>query len=109
MDKEVITRNLHLIAEALACSIYELKNKELCVGNTFSTENDVTYDSVNAWMEELTARPRSAPFVLGSSNPTVDLLKSALKTYPHDVKGNQSINQLIMINQSINQLLFYSY
>ena len=92
---QVILRNVQLLSEALACTVYELHG-EACRGQVFSHSDPSSAkekrklgpsaDAVAMWTEEMAARPRATATTLGADNPTVQVLTDTLKVYCEDVR-----------------------
>ncbi len=100
VDQAAILRNLHLLSEALACTVYELQG-DTCRGQVFahpsssskeaaeakrSTRLGPSAEAVSMWTDEMAARPRATALELGAANPTVEMLAETLKVYCEDVK-----------------------
>ena len=85
VDERAVLRNAHLLAEALACAVFDLQG-DACQGRVFAAPKDKessklgpSAESVRMWTEEMAARPRATGLTLGTANPTVEMLMETLK------------------------------
>lgn len=103
VDAAVMARNTRLVAEALACTVYQLEG-DRCGGEVFREAEASLPTSTQAWSEMLTAAPRGAallatPIPKNSAakrekknlqqklHPALRSLSDALKAYTgHDVR-----------------------
>lgn len=99
VDTETIAKNVRLIAEALACSMYNFKTTA-CQGTMFdekrtmidekSSSIHVSKSHINHWSDYLSSTPRFAGLMTtqkaNEHNKVVKTLTEALKTFTYDVK-----------------------
>merc|ERR1712150_192070 len=92
VDTEVIAANVRLIAEAIACTIYNYK-ESACQGTMFgeaSGSNHVSKAHIQHWSDYLSSTPRFAGLMTTNKanehNKVVKTLTEALKTFTYDVK-----------------------
>jgi len=92
VDTDVIAANVRLIAEAIACTIYNYK-ESACQGTMFgeaSGSNHVSKAHIQHWSDYLSSTPRFAGLMTTSKanehNKVVKTLTEALKTFTYDVK-----------------------
>ncbi len=96
VDTDAVVRNVHLLAEAVACTVYGL-NGDACLGQVFSRPDSdeaastsvakfgPSSEAVRMWTEEMASKPRPAA-LMTSNNPTVKLLISSMKELSDDVR-----------------------
>merc|ERR1719510_367352 len=92
VDTDVIATNVRLIAEALACSVYNYK-ETACQGNMFDEGGSsfhVSQKNIKHWSEYLASTPRFAGLMTTNKandvNKVVKTLSDALNTYTYDAK-----------------------
>merc|ERR1719510_2814540 len=92
VDNNVIATNVRLIAEALACSVYNYK-ETACQGNMFDEGGSsfhVSQKNIKHWSEYLASTPRFAGLMTTNKandvNKVVKTLSDALNTYTYDAK-----------------------
>jgi len=92
VDTDVIASNVRLIAEALACTIYNYK-ESACQGTMFDENNGSNYVSkthIKHWSDYLSSTPRFSGLMSTNKpnehNKVVKTLTEALKTFTYDVK-----------------------
>ena len=86
VDTEILQKNVRIIAEALACSIYpKLSAAGHCSGQLFSGSVSPTGQSVSGWLDLVTSSPRHPSIVAGKQSEMVKTLTAALSRYTKDV------------------------
>jgi len=92
VDTDLIATNVRLIAEALACTIYNYK-ESACQGTMFDENNgsnQVSKTHIEHWSEYLASTPRFAGLMTTNKanehNKVVKTLTEALKSFTYDVK-----------------------
>lgn len=93
LDPELVAANVRLIAESLACVVYDY-DASACQGDMFEGETDsvVAKENVVKWAEYFEASPRFAGLLTSNkanndpANKVVSTMFEALKTYTHGVR-----------------------
>lgn len=79
---EILVRNARVIAEALTLIMYNLSIDHQIFSRTLGVEPA----SLDAWVDYLSAQPRSAQLLASKQNPLVLTLQDAMSRYTKDVK-----------------------
>ena len=92
VDTKQIAKNARIIAEALACTIFDYKETS-CQGTMFqdsSSSHHVSEEHIQEWSDYLSTTPRFAGLLstnkASEHNKVVKTLAEALKTFTYDVK-----------------------
>lgn len=85
VDDNVLSRNVHILAEALARHIFNLQPTG--AAQVFSDGLQVEKSSLSAWVDYLSSEPRSAQ-LLGRDSAVVNTLTQTLQRHLKDVKTN---------------------
>ncbi len=87
VDEKVLLRNVRLLAEALACTLYQMEGEQ-CRGQIFGERSQIqpSIDSIRLWTEELSRHPRGTGFFVSDNNnngahSTLSMLTDSLGTF----------------------------
>jgi len=80
LDVKALALKTHIIAEALAASIYNVSG----IGTAFSGSLSVSENSIDSMLDFVGSQPRSAQLLAFKNNKFVQSLRSLLARYTHE-------------------------